>query len=635
MILHTPSKLLKTSKHHFFSKHQKPSKYFSHITKSVICFMLSFLLCDQCFATSLDTATLNFYNASQIHYYNPTGSTARNCYSGDINVAGNTVEEKIWSGLTSFMTEEQAAGVMGNMAHESNYFNPVQHEISQLNKHPNADLINNSGIAYGIGLIQWSYDRRVGMLHYIQDQNASLLDYFYEPSTYSKGYTIDGNKFMELAGEEVTNELISLELQYLKDELQNNSAYNGIFNTTTVEEASNFFLVHVESPKNISGNRPIRLRSSQQYYDQFKGKTFTSSSHADRTDGSNVTIIGDSITVRSASAIRELLPQVQINAEVGRTFAEGVEILRNTSNPRNIIIFALGSNDDTINQELANEVLDLAGIDRTVIFVNNFSLGAHDYAQHNLLFESLAGEHKNVFVADWSKAVEPEPEKYIAKEGNVDVHPTINEGTKLFAQVIYEAAVNVNSKLDTLINCVRSWNGEGVPQYFQDDDKWGSLEYGPNGIYGHTGYGTIASSGCGPSSFAMMITAILGKEITPAETSDIAGKAGMHVYGKGSSWEITRVLAAHYNVQYQDFGTSGGTTCINTINQALMDGWMIHTSGSGSKPFSSGGHYIGLVGIDADGNWLTADSAGWGNGAYSPQSVINAGINCDNLKGIK
>lgn len=621
----------------FLQKCKRIPKHLPRLLQSTLCLLLSFLLCDQCFGASLDSATLNFFNASDIHYYNPVGSKARNCYTGDINVAGNTIEEKIWSGLTSFMTEEQAAGTMGNMAHESNYFNPVQHEISQLNAHPNADIMNDASISYGIGLIQWSGSRRVGFLHYIESQNASLLDYFYQPNIYSIGYTIDGNDFLSLAGESVTDELLSLELQYLKDELDNNSSYNGIYNTTTVAEASDYFLMRIEQPRNISGNQPIRLRSAQQYYDQFKGKTFISSTNTTKTNGSNITIIGDSITVRSAEAIRSLLPNISINAEVGRTFAQGVEILQSMSNPRDIIIFALGSNDDTISQELAQEVLNIAGPNRIVIFVNNFSLGKHDYSQHNLLFEALAGENKNVFVADWSKAVQDEPEKYIASEGTVDVHPTISEGTELFAQTIYAAATNVDSKLDNLINCIRTYNGEGVPQYFQSDERWGHLNYGPDGIYGHIGT-SIAASGCGPSSFAMMITAILGREITPDETSDIAGQAGQHSRCDGgwcgSSWTITAVLAEHYSVQYQNFDTNR-SNCIGVIEAALADGWMIHTSGTGTKPFSSGGHYIGIVGVDQDGNWLTADSAGWGNGAYSPQEILNAGINCDNLKGIK
>lgn len=634
----------------FLQKCKRIPKHLPRLLQSALCLLLSFLLCDQCFGASLDSATLNFFNASDIHYYNPVGSKARNCYTGDINVAGGKAAEMVWSGLTSFMTEEQAAGIMGNMAHESNYFNPVQHEVGSVGGngylgHPNMDLVNDSTVnGYGIGLVQWSYHtRRQGFMKYIQSKNSNLLEYFFNRETYSVGYTIDGDKFIELAGEDVARELIALELEYVKYELENE--YLGFYSTTTVDEAAQWIFTNYEGPRD--NTLSTRTATAHTYYDQFKGKIFTNpgSSSTTEEDGSNVVIIGDSITVGAEAEIRKLLPEVQINAAVSRQFDAGVEILEQMTNPRDIIVFALGTNTDHVSQESAQKVINIAGLDRIVIFVNNFSLGAHDYAQNNLLFDSLAAENKNVFVADWENAVtsQPEgPETYVKNEsGQLDVHPTSGKGNELFAQTIHEAVVGMNSRRSTLIDCIRTYNGEGVPQYFQTDEPWGPLAYGDLGIYGPVNdyFDTIAGSGCGPASFAMMITAILGQEITPADTADVAGKARMHVPGQGSPHSITAVLAQHYGVQYYDFSTSR-SSCIGVIEAALADGWMIHTSGAtgtgnNNPPFSSGGHYIGIVGVDADGNWMTADSAGWGNSAYPPQHFLDAGLKCDNLHGIK
>lgn len=177
------------------------------------------------------------------------------------------------------------------------------------------------------------------------------------------------------------------------------------------------------------------------------------------------------------------------------------------------------------------------------------------------------------------------------------------------------------------------YTGDGIPQYFQCGEKWSNLMYGPDGIHGNRG-SSICASGCGPTSFAMMATALLGQNITPDETADFAGKQGQHAYSGnswiGSSWTITRTLAKHYHLQYEDINTCD----IDTINQYLRDGWMIHTSGAGTKPFTQGGHYIGIAGIGTNGDWYVVDSAG-GNKYYSPNAVISAGMRCGNVRAIK
>ncbi len=182
------------------------------------------------------------------------------------------------------------------------------------------------------------------------------------------------------------------------------------------------------------------------------------------------------------------------------------------------------------------------------------------------------------------------------------------------------------------------------PQYYQSDSRWGNLMYGPDGIHGKTGT-SISESGCGPTSFAMLATALLGREILPSDTADVAGKAGQHAKDSngnwaGSSWSITKVLAEHYGLQYKNITVRDIGDTVNVINEALNDGWMIHTSGTGAAPFSTGGHYIGIYGRSEDGKWLIADSTRRGNKAYDPTAVVNgifkrSGMSSYNIKGIK
>lgn len=241
--------------------------------------MLALLVANPTFAAQPTEAEIDKMNAIGAYYYNPAGMTAYGCYNSAISLDGTTAEEKIWTGLTSFLTPEQAAGVMGNMAHEGNYFNPLQHEVSQMNKYwGSRDIVHDSSIPYGLGLIQWSYGRRVGMLQYVQENAPELMEYFLNPEKYSVGYSINGNKLMGIIGESTYDSLLKVELEYLQKELQENpSSYGQLFNKTTVQDAADFFLERVEIPADIEGTRPLRRQDAQKYYDMFNGVLFSPS----------------------------------------------------------------------------------------------------------------------------------------------------------------------------------------------------------------------------------------------------------------------------------------------------------------------------------------------------------------------
>lgn len=159
--------------------------------------------------------------------------------------------------------------------------------------------------------------------------------------------------------------------------------------------------------------------------------------------------------------------------------------------------------------------------------------------------------------------------------------------------------------------------------YDQCDSKWSSTKYG--------GAGDTCSSGCGPTSFAVIASNLLHKSITPDETTKIAGDKGMHVQidgeWKGSSHQITKVLGDEYGLKVE--AISGD---VKTINSYLEKGAMIHTSGAGSKPFTQNGHYIAIVAKLSNGKWLVADSSRNGPKAeYEPEDVIKAGMDTGNV----
>ena len=220
-------------------------------------------------------STMDKFAESGILFYNPCDNQyvcSPGAYlDGPVAISGSTVEEKIWAGLTGFLTPEQAAGVMGNMEHES-HFNPAQHEVSMMNKYqPGFALDENSDVSYGLGLIQWSFGRRIGMYNYVKSSDESLVNFFNDYQKYSPTYS-NGDQFVAAAGEEAFDKLVSLELQYLKDELNNNSSYSGILQTTTVYDATKFFLENVEKPENPTIDKHMdRVTSAENFYNKYSG----------------------------------------------------------------------------------------------------------------------------------------------------------------------------------------------------------------------------------------------------------------------------------------------------------------------------------------------------------------------------
>ena len=205
------------------------------------------------------------------YYYNPAGEEPAcvGAYDGDVAVAGSSAEDKIWSGLTSFMSEEQAAGVMGNLAYEGG-FNPVRRETSMLNRYGMIDLSTRSDLSYGVGLAQWSFGRRTGLMNYIKSKDASLLQYF-ENESYAR---MSGDQFTSAVGDTVANTLIAYELEYLRDEV--NSKYSGLYSTSSASDAATYFLEKFERPANptISAH-PERARSAGNYYSRYSGSTIS------------------------------------------------------------------------------------------------------------------------------------------------------------------------------------------------------------------------------------------------------------------------------------------------------------------------------------------------------------------------
>ncbi|MDR2063562.1 MAG: phage tail-type lysozyme domain-containing protein [Candidatus Nomurabacteria bacterium] len=465
-----------------------------------------------------------FFAENNIIYYDPDGAFNPNvgCSSyGSVSVTGSESAEKLWNGLISLgFTPEQTAGILGNMQSESaGTLNPVVHEVGQLQAHqPGFDLFNGA-VAYGIGLIQWSWGRRVNLMNAVKNVDPNLLVYFEDYEKYAGtnyGSLLSAEEFVNVAGIDILEKLYSIELQFLRNEIDNNSTYRATLSATTVEEATITFLEKVEvpaayikrneNPAAYENLKQVRLSQAQAFFERFSGYTGQPSASI---DGFDVTIIGDSITNGSKSQILAKLPQADIHAQDSKQFAgtnasnpTGIEILDqliSAGKLRDIVVYALGTNNAGLTVGQVEDVVNKIGSSKTIIFVNNYALSesGKDYSSNNNALQSVKQSNANVLIADWAEAVASNPTRYITNSDGLGVHPT-DEGKELFADVIFGALSNGTGATNTSTGCngYGGWSGVGLSQ--EEAEEFISIYNSPVNYNTNVAYigGRVNSSSC-------------------------------------------------------------------------------------------------------------------------------------------
>lgn len=151
-----------------------------------------------------------------------------------------------------------------------------------------------------------------------------------------------------------------------------------------------------------------------------------------------------------------------------------------------------------------------------------------------------------------------------------------------------------------------------------------NVPYFNQGDYAHVSFNgkTVKSSGCGITSFSMVVSYYLGRTITPEETAPWAMAHGANTV---QNWGSFKILADHYGItmEQQCTGPSWGGSA-DPIVQALSAGKLVIASHTGGyfNP-SNGGHYIVYTGITEDGKITVNDP---GNRAKTQESVSKGGF---------
>jgi hypothetical protein len=149
---------------------------------------------------------------------------------------------------------------------------------------------------------------------------------------------------------------------------------------------------------------------------------------------------------------------------------------------------------------------------------------------------------------------------------------------------------NDNNSTNTNVSGVYPPNGMQIPMYYQYDY--------PGILFGS---GNISTSGCAPTTFAMVATYLLGRVITPPDVVAWSGPIKYYVPPAGTRWDFFEDAT-----EYFQCGDVKQTNNPTEVLEALSDNRPVICS-QGPGLFTSGGHFIVLRGITTNGKVLVND----------------------------
>ncbi|BBI32501.1 C39 family peptidase [Cohnella abietis] len=130
-----------------------------------------------------------------------------------------------------------------------------------------------------------------------------------------------------------------------------------------------------------------------------------------------------------------------------------------------------------------------------------------------------------------------------------------------------------------------------IVYYSQKDKRWASIPYTKR----NDPKQTIATSACGPTSFAMAASTLRDQSILPPETSRFAIDRGYRTDNSGTDWGYFIAASNYYGLACKQTGN------FEEVKKALSDGALVIAS-MGPGHLTGGGHYVLLVGINA--KWI-------------------------------
>jgi peptidoglycan/LPS O-acetylase OafA/YrhL len=155
----------------------------------------------------------------------------------------------------------------------------------------------------------------------------------------------------------------------------------------------------------------------------------TASAPPGTVDGSDVTLIGDSVSLGSDQDLHRLLPGVDVHAQVGRMMEDAPDICRQLlaeGRLRGTVVLALGTNGE-FGPDVLDDIRSVIGGRRMVLMTVRGPFSWQDSV--NSVVRTYQHDHPEVLVDDWYDAVAPHLDLLWIDH----VHPRGGAGTTLFA----------------------------------------------------------------------------------------------------------------------------------------------------------------------------------------------------------
>jgi hypothetical protein len=177
---------------------------------------------------------------------------------------------------------------------------------------------------------------------------------------------------------------------------------------------------------------------------------------------------------------------------------------------------------------------------------------------------------------------------------------------------------STSSSQSNTSNCSSSSTGAGIANfvyYSQCDNSWGTVSYGDAGDI-------ICSSGCGPTSVAMVVATLAKSSVTPDQTAALSMSTGGWDPGVGTKWSFFASGTSHYGLKPTDLQTN-----IEEAVTLLQNGGLVIAAGTGAIPFTTAGHIIVLKGVSSNGDIIVADpDPQHTQTQYSINDIVSAGL---------
>lgn len=165
-------------------------------------------------------------------------------------------------------------------------------------------------------------------------------------------------------------------------------------------------------------------------------------------------------------------------------------------------------------------------------------------------------------------------------EQSLEVQETESEGFEEQGIIAYEGSEKTPN--------VQVGEYAGLTYYSQLDSRWSSKMY--SSIENKSQ--TIGSSGCGPTSAAMVVSSIKGN-ITPDTMAELYTKYGYRSANQGTYWSAFKWTADIFDIGYSECYRLD-----DVVTKLKDNNYIIASCNQGL--FTYGGHFIVLVGIEGD-----------------------------------